>query len=100
RIHIAGQIGRTVSHPGVFVDLAAEKLAAVGSLFPQDLRLFQVSAVLEKQRSSFSHGIVFRLMETVAAKITDRAQRPALVSCMNALGGVLDRSEERRVGLV
>lgn len=74
RIHIARQIGGTVVDPGIFVDLSAEKLAAVRSLFTKDLCFFQIILILEQQRAALSHRIVFRLMEAVAAKIADRSK--------------------------
>ena len=33
-IHIAWQIGRSIAHPGIFINLSTEILAAVCSLFP------------------------------------------------------------------
>ena len=59
RIHIARQIGGTVVDPSIFVDLSAEKLAAVRSLFTKDLCFFQIILILEQQRAALSHRIVF-----------------------------------------
>ena len=57
RIHIARQIGGTVVDPGIFVDLSAEKLAAVRSLFTKDLCFFQIILILDMELESFIHGI-------------------------------------------
>ena len=46
-IHIAGQIGRTVIDPGIFVNLAAEILGAVGTLFPDNLRILHIFFVAD-----------------------------------------------------
>ena len=89
RIHIARQIGGTVVDPSIFVDLSAEKLAAVRSLFTKDLCFFQIILILEQQRAALSHRIVFRLMEAVAAKIADRSKGFSLVVRAHALCRIL-----------
>ena len=88
-VQLTGKIGRTVVHPAVFIDLAAEELAAVCPFLADDLSSLLVSVIVEQQRSAFTHGVILGLMETVAAEVADRSERRALVKGIDTLGGIL-----------
>ena len=45
--HFAWQVGRTDVYPGIFVDLSAKKLAAVGALLADDLRTLGKASVVD-----------------------------------------------------
>ena len=100
RIQLAGQVAVAKIDPGVLVHLAAEELGAVGAFFAQDLRALVVVRIVDDQRTALAHRVVFRLVEGVAAEITDGAQRLALVAAHNALGRILDDLEVMAAGNV
>ena len=90
RVHVAGEIAGAVIDPGIFVHLPAEKAGAVRALLAEDLRGVVVFGIPDHQGAALSHGVVFRLVEGVAAEIADRAQRASLVEGHDALRRVLD----------
>ena len=88
RIQLTWKIGGTVIHPPVFIYLSAEKLAAVRSLFSEDLRLLLVLVLIKQDRAAFSHSIVLRLMEAVAAKIPDSSKRFSFIVGIHTLSRI------------
>ena len=52
-----------MSHPRVLVDLAAEELAAVGALLPDDLGALDESRIVDEQRAALAGDDVLRLVE-------------------------------------
>ena len=89
-IQLAGQIGRSEIHPGIFIHLAAEKLTSVSPLFPEDFCLFQVFIFLKQKSTALAHGIILGLMETEAAKITECSQSFPLIIGVDPLGGIFN----------
>ena len=64
----AGQIRRTDVHPGVFVHLAAEELAAVGALLADDLGASCQRRIVDQQRAAFAGDDVLGLVEAETAQ--------------------------------
>ena len=90
RIHITGQIRRTISYPGILIHLSPEKFAPVCSFFPQNLCRFQILFILKENGSTLSHGIILRLMKTVTSKISDCSQCFPLIISIHPLGCILN----------
>ena len=88
-VHITGQIGGSVIHPGIFIDLTAEEFAAVGSFFTDDLCFFHILLITDQQGTALSHAVILRLMETVSAEITDGSQCFSLIGGHDSLGRIL-----------
>ena len=88
-IQIAWQVRGAGIHPTIFIYLAAEKFAAVGSLFPDNFRSFDIFSLSYQKSSSFSHGEILSLMEAVAAVIAKRPKYPPLIGAHNPLGSIL-----------
>ena len=92
-VQFTGQVAVPKVHPGVLVHLSPEKLGAVGALLPEDLGALIILGPVDDQGAALPHGVVFRLMEGVAAKVADGPQRPSLVRAHNRLRGVLHHQQ-------
>ena len=73
-IQFTGQIRRPIIHPAVFIHLPAEKFAAGCSFFSENLSFFLILIPIEQNCTALSHCVILRLMEAVAAKISDGSQ--------------------------
>ena len=80
-------------NPGVFVNLAAQKHAAVGAFFAENLRLLNLGRILNQHSAALAHAVVFGLMEGIAAVVADSAERLSLVRGHNCLRRVLHNLE-------
>ena len=76
RADLAGHIRRADIHPGIFVNLAAEELAAVGPLVADDLRPIDQFGIVDAQSAPLAADVVLGLVKAVRAQIADRAQAP------------------------
>ena len=93
RVDLAREVAVAEVDPGVFVDLAAEELGAVGAFLAEDLGLLVELRVVDDYRSSFAHRVVLGLVEGVAAEVADGAEGPAFICAHHALRSVLDDHE-------
>ena len=64
RDNFTGQVGGADIHPRVLVHLAAEKLAAVGALFPNDLGAFDKAFIIDQQSAALAGDDVLGLVKT------------------------------------
>ena len=71
RQQVRRQIARPNIDPGVLVDLAAKKLAAIRSLFPKDLGSLIEVRIVDQQRAAFSAREILGLMETESCKLPE-----------------------------
>ena len=93
RVQFAGQVAGSVVLPAVFVHLAAEILAPVRPLFPEDLRVLDVLFMGDEERAALSAAYVLGLMEAEAAEIPEGSQRPPLIFRQNALRRILHHEQ-------
>ena len=92
---IGGDIGRTNIHPRIFIDFAAKKLAAISSLFANDLGAARQFRTVRQEGTSLPATKFFDLVKAVAAHIADGAQKAPLVSGVDALRRILDHDRGR-----
>jgi hypothetical protein len=90
RDDLARQKGRADILPGVFVDLAAEKPAAIRSLLANDLGALRQLFIAHHQAAAFAGDDVLGLVKAETAEIADRAERPVLVAGHDSLRRVFD----------
>ena len=65
---------RTDILPGIFVDFAPEKPAAIGSLFAHDFGAKHQLRIVHEQAAAFARMNVLGFVKTEAAEIADRAR--------------------------
>lgn len=86
--HFAGQVTGADVDPSVFVDHAAEELAAVGAFFSDDLGAFEKAFVIDDEGTAFPGNEILGFVEAVAPQVSDRSEVFSLVCGAHTLGGV------------
>ena len=89
-IQFTWKIGRTIIHPAILVNLSAEKLTSVSSLFSQDLCFLHIFIPVKKDCTALSHSIVLCLMETVTPKISNGTKSFSLITGIYSLRSVFN----------
>src|SRR5659263_472053 len=91
---VTGEIGGSLIHPGVFVDLSPPVARPVRTLFAQDLRASGVRVeVVDEERATLAHGNVLGVMETQRGQITEGAQVLSSVGGTQAVRGAFDEGQ-------
>ena len=89
RIHLAGEIGGTIVHPSVLIYLSPEIFTPVCSLFPKDLRCFDIFVITDQKRAALTHAEIFGLVKAEAPEISDGAKRLSLIAAHDCLCRIL-----------
>src|SRR3954469_48112 len=76
---VAWQERRTEVLPGVFVDFAAKKSAAVGALLADDFSARGQRRIADQKAAAFTRNDVLGFVKTKRAEIANRPERAALV---------------------
>src|SRR5271157_3886691 len=85
RTDLAGYIRRPHIHPGIFVNLAAEELAAVGALVADDLRPVDQLRIVDAESAPLAADVILGLVKAVRTQIADRSQRLATIERVDPL---------------
>ena len=99
RLQFTRQEAAAEIDPGIFVHLAAQELAAVGTLLTQNFGAFDKAFVIDHQRAAFTAaGVVFGFMEAESRQVTFNTNEIAFVFAHDALRGVFDHQQVMLVG--
>ena len=87
-VELARQVARAEFNPCVLIDFTAVELHAVCAFFADDFGVIGILLVGDENGSAFTHTVVLCLVETVATKIAECAERTSFVGGHHTLRGI------------